>query len=972
MFEPSIKTLPFEAISGQAALVIGNGPSLKGFDFDQASRFTTFGMNSAYRYWRKIGWYPDYYCCLDEVVGESHKSEIAQLIMGAERLGIKGFFLTKNVADSIRHIAGVERVYVLEDLIEHYPVFGTTTVTTGTHSALFAAFLGLRKIFLVGVDCNYVERVSGSEATTGIELKITKQEANPNYFFDDYQKVGDRYNLPNPSRNIHLATWREAALILDQMSVETINANLVSRIDCFDFCTFNSIDENFNTERMPAESVLRDSLESAASMARSDSKQSQNKPEFNQSGASSFHSTPTLMSDKLGRPEYHRTKLSKPTLSHHIAKDPQPIIKIRSFASRWERLQNSVLRIAPTSWRKALVYFLGATAGTFFVLQYEFLSSLPLAAPLTLVGAAASISVLAYSLYVVRRNLTSLLLQTKAIEARTLSQLRNNRLVSNTLQAIQDDLIRAFDHLQDQTSKLARQNEANDMSLGDAIDEVHEQLAHHQANVSAISGDLKSLDILIQKLQDEVQSSRAVETVNHETFGAEVTTVKSLIAGLGEDLEGANLKLAQQQKTNDRLRLLAARGRAANARLNEAISGLQDSLQSTEKSVQKRLDRSDNKIKQLRDDTSSVANRLSRQTTEIEKEFTNFITKLDLEDAEKRLASKDSLNLSYSALQSELATQANKLEELSNASVENTAYRKFERQTKESLIEANTIVSETATNLRGLQQKFSNAFSELQQADNDIKLRISQLPGSNILKYQTFSRSLSDTSAAKLSDFAKKLNVSTSTRHLYYVAAHFSNLELLCRGRLATNIEDIILRSIVCSAVDGNSCRIMEIGSLFGIGLGLVYNYCHDRFDQLQMTAIDPLDGYYGKGVRDIITDIPIDVSTFAENVNRLGVPTANCELVQRFSFDKDVYSSFEDESYDVIIIDGDHTYSGVKQDFELYQSKIKIGGYVVFDDYASVDWPDVQAYVDKEVATNTDFEFVAFESRTCVYRRTK
>ena len=43
------------------AVVLGNGPSLRGFDFGRLSRFDVFGMNAAYRYWYEIGWFPQYY-----------------------------------------------------------------------------------------------------------------------------------------------------------------------------------------------------------------------------------------------------------------------------------------------------------------------------------------------------------------------------------------------------------------------------------------------------------------------------------------------------------------------------------------------------------------------------------------------------------------------------------------------------------------------------------------------------------------------------------------------------------------------------------------------------------------------------------------------------------------------------------------------------------------------------------------------
>src|SRR3546814_6023910 len=49
----------------------------------------------------------------------------------------------------------------------------------------------------------YVEVIRQAERTgVGLELKIGSEvDANPNYFFDDYQKAGDTYQIPNPDRH---------------------------------------------------------------------------------------------------------------------------------------------------------------------------------------------------------------------------------------------------------------------------------------------------------------------------------------------------------------------------------------------------------------------------------------------------------------------------------------------------------------------------------------------------------------------------------------------------------------------------------------------------------------------------------------------------------------------------------------------------------------------------------------------------
>lgn len=76
--------MPVYAISTEEAatyaVIIGNGPSLKGIDLKAFAKYPTFGMNVAYRHWRRIGWFPQRYSCLDEVVGLFHADEIGRMI----------------------------------------------------------------------------------------------------------------------------------------------------------------------------------------------------------------------------------------------------------------------------------------------------------------------------------------------------------------------------------------------------------------------------------------------------------------------------------------------------------------------------------------------------------------------------------------------------------------------------------------------------------------------------------------------------------------------------------------------------------------------------------------------------------------------------------------------------------------------------------------------------------------------------
>lgn len=47
----------------------------------------------------------------------------------------------------------------------------------------------------------------------------------------------------------------------------------------------------------------------------------------------------------------------------------------------------------------------------------------------------------------------------------------------------------------------------------------------------------------------------------------------------------------------------------------------------------------------------------------------------------------------------------------------------------------------------------------------------------------------------------------------------------------------------------------------------------------------------------------------------------------------------------DFLFIDGDHTYEGVKKDFEMYSPLVRKGGIIAFDDAGITDNPTVEVY---------------------------
>ena len=48
------------------------------------------------------------------------------------------------------------------------------------------------------------------------------------------------------------------------------------------------------------------------------------------------------------------------------------------------------------------------------------------------------------------------------------------------------------------------------------------------------------------------------------------------------------------------------------------------------------------------------------------------------------------------------------------------------------------------------------------------------------------------------------------------------------------------------------------------------------------------------------------------------------------------------------LFIDGDHTYEGVKADWDNYNDLVIPSGFVIFDNYSSPAWPGVKRFVDE------------------------
>jgi hypothetical protein len=220
-------------VKKKTLVVMGNGPSLKDVDFNTLRGCDTFGLNSAYRAYPRLNWWPTYHGCFDYRVTDNHREKFIDLIDSGK---IKKHFYIRNLSDKENfqyvNLLGYGSTNRMNNKLEDFKAFHDNG-NSGANACSVGVCLGYKKIILLGVDCNYVEFVDGSkkDGPGGLVMEKTPDK-NPNYWFDDYQQRGDEYNIP-AGLSFHMPTWNLFAYRASHANIEVINCSPITTLRGF-------------------------------------------------------------------------------------------------------------------------------------------------------------------------------------------------------------------------------------------------------------------------------------------------------------------------------------------------------------------------------------------------------------------------------------------------------------------------------------------------------------------------------------------------------------------------------------------------------------------------------------------------------------------------------------------------------------------------------------------------------------------
>ncbi|MFT6398056.1 MAG: hypothetical protein ACJAYU_002811 [Bradymonadia bacterium] len=249
----------------KTALLIGCGRStqeLIDYGTDRLPEsLLTVGMNFAYREYEKTDWFPKVYGFCDVKTLENKVEELTALVA---RHPETTFYAAPRVSqiclpktpENLEWIARSKKNPGSEEAMELEKFRRTVSIDfpdapnllpikhgpTGVRLSSVVIDQGIERILLIGADANYVEKIP--EATEHPDdghlplefrrLIISRDvEENPNYFFNDYQRVGDIYSTPRGATS-HISGWTQVAELAEAAGVEVINCSPISRITDFE------------------------------------------------------------------------------------------------------------------------------------------------------------------------------------------------------------------------------------------------------------------------------------------------------------------------------------------------------------------------------------------------------------------------------------------------------------------------------------------------------------------------------------------------------------------------------------------------------------------------------------------------------------------------------------------------------------------------------------------------------------------
>ena len=149
--------------------------------------------------------------------------------------------------------------------------------------------------------------------------------------------------------------------------------------------------------------------------------------------------------------------------------------------------------------------------------------------------------------------------------------------------------------------------------------------------------------------------------------------------------------------------------------------------------------------------------------------------------------------------------------------------------------------------------------------------------------------------------------------------------------------------------------KIIEIGSFSGISMFIFSHFFK------KIACVDSWKSFYDEN--DLASNPDLydmkkvekqfdEIKHFLEKENNILIEKYKLSSVQAADL-------FENNVFDMVYLDATHTYEAVKQDYNIWKNKLKVGGIFAFHDYNSRHFPGVTEAINEFFNKNTIYTFV-------------
>lgn len=221
---------------GSRAFILGNGPSLRISDLDRLNGEITFASNKIYLAFGQTDWRPTYYTVCDQLVAKYNAVQINQMESTAlmpstlEELNCsfrKGMWYDERFEN--KFISATEeserksaRLFFSRDI--RFGVHGGYTVIY--HQIQLAYHMGIREIFLIGVDFHFIlsdKTTEDKSFASPVYRKALVSQGEVNHFHKEYRKPGEKWSMPRLDLQEH--AFRTARLVIEDEGGCLVNAS---------------------------------------------------------------------------------------------------------------------------------------------------------------------------------------------------------------------------------------------------------------------------------------------------------------------------------------------------------------------------------------------------------------------------------------------------------------------------------------------------------------------------------------------------------------------------------------------------------------------------------------------------------------------------------------------------------------------------------------------------------------------------